>query len=60
MYSSMRNELTILDTKLGFEKSSIAIIRLPMEVRIGFLFTYDFRTRLRNEENKQGIIRNIE
>ena len=32
----MKSNLAILDTKLWFDKSSITVIRLPMEVRIGF------------------------
>ena len=31
----MRNDLVILDTKVGFEKGPVAVIRLPLKLKIG-------------------------
>jgi carotenoid cleavage dioxygenase len=31
----MRNDLVVLDTKLGFEQGPIAVIRLPFKLRVG-------------------------
>ena len=31
----MRNDLVILDTKVGFERGPIAVIRLPLKLKIG-------------------------
>ena len=31
----MRNDLVVLDTKVGFEKGPVAVIRLPLKLKIG-------------------------
>lgn len=60
----LRNDVVVLDTKVGFEKGPIAVIRLPLKLRIGLhgnFVAYEEieEWRKRTEDNKKYEMRKM-